>query len=183
MAGRGGRFLILGAIALLGLLLFAAPAIATETVIGFDHFPGGAEVPAGTIVGDQWEAEGLKLGTAEEFGQASVAGDCGKPKVEREEVTPASPPCYAGLPICIGAPTQGTFGALTAPARGSLSVEVHDLYASAPTVPVKLIGYSSSEKIVAEGQGEATGGPWQVIKAALYGQGNISYFSIFVEAG
>ncbi|MHB8492453.1 MAG: hypothetical protein ACYDA6_09625, partial [Solirubrobacteraceae bacterium] len=74
------RRLALAATVVLGIvapaaLLPAAPALASsETVIGFDHFPGGAEVPAGTVAGAQWETEGLKLGKAEEFGQASVAG-------------------------------------------------------------------------------------------------------------
>lgn len=179
MTGKGGGLLALGAIVLLALLLPAAPALATETVIGFDHFPGGGEVPAGTVVGDQWEAEGLKLGKAEEFGQASVAGNCGMPKVAREGATPAaSPPNYAALPTCIAAvATQGTFGALTAPARGSLSVEVRDL-TSAPNVAVSLVGYSSAGKVVAEGHGEATNGAWQSITAALNGEGDISYFAI-----
>jgi PKD repeat protein len=171
----------LAAAALLGFLLLpAVPASAAETVIGFDHFPGGSEVPAGTVVANQWESEGLKLGKAEEFGQPSVAGNCGSPHVEHETATneAASKPNFAVLPTCFGAAnTQGTFGALLGPARGSLSVEVRDL-TSSPNVLVRVVGYSSGGKKVAEGTVEATSGAWQKVVATLNGEGAISYFAI-----
>lgn len=164
---------------MLALLVFATPAQGAETVIGFDHFPGGEEVPSGTVVADQWEAEGLEFGKAEEFGQPSVAGDCGKPTVEAETSVPAaSPPNFAVLATCFGAfNTQGTFGALIGAARGSLSVEVRNL-TSTPNVAVNLVGYSAGGKVVAEGHGEAASGAWQKITAVLNGEGFISYFAI-----
>ncbi len=184
MSGRpiaGSR--LRGALALAGTLALtlgtASAASAAETVIGFDHFPGGAPVPAGTIVTNEWEVEGLKLGKAEAFGQPSVAGNCGSPKVEKETVVPAaSPPNFAVLPTCFGAAnTQGTFGALLGPPRGSLSVEVRNL-TSTPNVEVHVIGYSSTGTKVAEGHGQATNGSWQPIAVTLNGAGKISYFAI-----
>ena len=65
--------------------------------------PGGAAVPAGEIVGSQWESEGVKFGTAEEFGQPSVAGNCGKPTVGTGAVPAASLPNYAVLATCMSA--------------------------------------------------------------------------------
>ncbi len=165
---------------MLALLVFAAPAQGAETVIGFDHFPAGGEVPAGTVVANQWEAEGLEFGKAEEFGQAPVAGNCGKPTVEAETTVPAfSPPNFAVLATCPGAfNTQGTFGALLGSGRGSLSVEVRNLTVGVPPTSVSLTGYSAAGKIVAEGHGEATSGAWQKIAAVPNGEGPISYFAI-----
>ncbi len=173
--------LSLVAIALLVSLALAAPALGADTLIGFDNFPGGAAVPAGTIAGNQWEAEGLKLGKAEEFGQADVAGNCGKPTVAKETAAApaASAPNFALLATCFGPNnTQGTFGALAAPARGSLSVEVRNVESSSAPVAVTLVGYSSAGAVVAQGEGEATGGAWQKIVATLNGQGQISYFAV-----
>ena len=163
------------------LLLAAAPAGAAETVIGFDHLPGGGEVAAGTEVGSQWEAEGLKLGKAEEFGQASVTGNCGKPTVEQQTTVPAaSAPNFALLPLCPPGALliQGTFGALSAPARGSLSVEVRKVAGSGAPVAVTLRGYNSAGAVVAEGHGEATSGAWQRITATAAGGAQISYFAV-----
>ncbi len=172
----------MGAVVLLVLLLLASPASAAETVIGFDHFPGGGEVPAGTEAGAQWESEGLRLGKAEEFGRASVAGNCGKPAVQRETaVAASSPPNYAVLATCFGAfNTEGTFGALSAPARGSVSVEVRIVNSAAP-VGVILRGYNSSGSVVAEGHGEANSGAWQRVSATSGAGAQISYFAIATE--
>ena len=184
MVGEARTRVALGAVLLLALLLSAAPACAyaSETVVGFDHFPGGAEVLAGTVAGTQWGAEGLTFGKAEEFGQTSVAGNCGKPTVQRETTVPAaSAPNFAMLATCVSAfNTQGTFGALAAPARGSLSVEVRNLTAT-PSVGVSLRGYSSTGVVVAEGHGEATSGAWQRIAATLNGTGEITYFAVATE--
>lgn len=169
-----------GTLALTGAFSPAPAASAAETVVGFDHFPGGIAVPAGTVVTNQWEAEGLKLGKAETFGQPSVAGNCSSPKVEKETavVPAASAPNYAVLPTCFGAAnTQGTFGALLGPPRGSLSVEVRNL-TSTPNVEVHVVGYGSTGKKVAEGHGEAMSGSWQPIAVTLNGEGKISYFAI-----
>jgi hypothetical protein len=135
-------------------------------------------VNAGEVVTKQYEAQGLKLGKAEEFGQPSVAGNCGPPTVTKESTVPAaSPPNYALLPECVAAfNTQGTFGALSHPSA-SLSVKVRNVTATTP-VPVQVIGYSSSGTEVAKGSGEAASGGWQTITATLNGQGQISYFAI-----
>ena len=181
MVGTGGSRLAFVAIALpVYLALLTTSALGAETGIGFDHFPGGGPAPSGTIVADQWEAEGLKLAKAEEFGQTSVAGNCGRPTIQTETATPAaSAPNFAVLPTCVGAfNTQGTYGALLAPARGSLSVEVRNLATSSSNVEVTLTGYASTGEVVAEGHGEATGSAWQKISAALNGKGQISYFAI-----
>ena len=165
---------------LLVALMGATPAWAgTETVIGFDHFPGGAAVPAGTLVTDQWEAEGLKLGTAKELGQSTVAGDCGSPSVQAETTTPAaSAPNYAVLATCFGAAnTQGAFGALLGAPRGSLSVKVRNLNSS-PPVEVLLTGYNAAGKIVASGKAQAGDTGWQSVVATLSGEEKIAYFAI-----
>ncbi len=177
--GGIGVALASGLLALTLALGTASAASAAETTVGFDHFPGGVAVPAGTVVTNQWEAEGLKLGKAEAFGQASVAGNCGSPMVQQETVVPAAtPPNYAVLPTCFGAAnTQGTFGALLGPPRGSLSVDVRNL-TSTPNVEVHVIGYSSTGAKVAEGQGKATNGSWQPIAVTLNGVAKISYFEI-----
>ncbi len=186
MVGRqplGSRLGIALASILLALTLAlasAAAASAAETTIGFDQFPGGAAVPAGEVVTNQWEAEGLKLGKAEAFGQPSVAGNCGSPTVKKGTATTpaASAPNYAVLPTCFGAAnTQGTFGALLGPPRGSLSVEVRNL-TSTPNVEVHVIGYSAAGKEVAKGTGKASSGAWTTIAASLNGEGKISYFAI-----
>ena len=178
MGAKGGTRLVLGVAALVLTLIFAGSASAAETTIGFDHFPGGAAVPSGTSVGVQWEAEGLKLGKAEEFGQATVSGDCGKPTAESETIVAASsPPNFALLATCFGAfNTQGTFGALTAPARGTVSVEVRIVNSGSP-VAVTVRGYNGSGELVAEGHGEASSGSWQRIAASSSGA-QISYFAI-----
>jgi PKD repeat protein len=162
------------ACACVAFLLAAAPAFAGETVVNFDG------LAVGETVTNQYEAQGLKLGHAADFGQASVPGDCGPPKVEKETAaTPAaSPPNFALLATCFAAfNTQGTYGALLGRPRGSLSVKVRDLMSAAP-VEVQLTGYSSTGKEVAKGHGEATSAGWQTIQATLNGEGQISYFAI-----
>lgn len=170
-------------------LVHAAPALAaSETVIGFDHFPGGAAVPTGTVVEAQWEAEGLKLGTSKELGGPSPgSGDCGAPTVKSEteaHVPAASSPNYAVLPLCLaaGPPVHGTYGALLGHPRGTLSVEVRNLQ-STPAVEVTVIGYSAGGTAVAKGTGKATSGAWTTIATSLTGGEQISFFVIRTEAG
>src|SRR5262249_39846457 len=89
----------------------------------------------------------------------------------------ASPPNFALLATCFGAfNTQGTFGALSAPARGTVSVEVRIVNSGSP-VAVTLSGYNSIGEGVAEGHGEASSGSWQRIGASSTGA-RISYFAI-----
>jgi len=171
----------------LGALLGAASsASAAETVVSFDS------LKAGEIVTTQYEAQGLKLGFAEEFGQKSPArekeGNCGPPTVEEEGksgIKAASPPNYAVLPVCpsAGPPFKGTYGALLGPPRGALSVEVRNLTAGTPGVEVQVIAYSSAGKEVASAKGEATTGAWRRIALAPAGEPRISFVMIRTAIG
>jgi PKD repeat protein len=177
---------ILAAMLLGGFIGQAAPAAAAETVIGFDHFPGAGEVPAGTIVTKQWEPEGLKLGTAEAVGDpAHGAGNCGPPSVKRETVViPAvSAPNYAVLPSCISAGplVSGTYGALVNHPRGSLSVAVRSL-SNGFTAKVIVTTFNSLGVEVAHAEhSNVPEGSWTPITVADSARVPISYFSITAE--
>lgn len=184
---RAATLLALACLALAAL--HATSALAAETVIGFDQLPDKEAVAAGTKVSNQWEAEGLELGTSTALhGPSPGAGDCGSPTVKSEKEPPgveaASKPNYAVLPLCPGAgqPIYGTYGALLSHPRGSLSVEVRNLQ-SGPSVEVTVIGYSTAGKEVAKGTGEATSGSWTTIAASLNGEGQIGFFVIRTKAG
>jgi PKD repeat protein len=184
---RSSRRIAIAAGALVVLLLLTAwaarpgAALAAETVVSFDT------LTAGERVSTQYEAQGLKLGFAGEFGQGSPEkekeGNCGAPTVESESgpkgVKAASPPNYAILPACPSAAArwEGTYGALLGAPRGAISVEVSDL-ASSPPVEVQLIAYNSAGKEVARATGSATSGVWQRIALAPAGEAQISYFMI-----
>jgi hypothetical protein len=168
---------------LLGFLLLpAVPASAAETIIGFDHFPGGAAVAPGTVVSNQWEAEGLELGLASGFGQPSPGpGDCGSPTVQLETaLAPAfSPPNFALLNKCVGEASSGTYGALLSHPRGSLSVEVRNLTAAVFLPAVKVITYSGGGVEVGhEEKTNLAGGSWAQITVPNPGNAQISYFAI-----
>ncbi len=175
--------LALGGLALLLLLglLAASPsaAVAAETVFNFDALQAGAHV------GAQYEAEGLKLGLAGEFGQSvpleGTEGNCGKVTVEAEgAVKAASAPNYAALPECPHAGptfTVGTYGALSGAPRAAVSVEVTDTLSS-PPVELELIAYNASWVPVGTATGMATDGTWQKLSVAPAGPAQISYFVI-----
>src|SRR5271166_2418670 len=168
------------ALALAAVAVFASPssALASETVVSFDTLKGGE------VVTNQYEAQGLRLGFAQDFGQASPPkeqeGNCGSPTVEEEGkgIKAASPPNYAILPTCplAGPPYTGTFGALLGHPRGTVSVEVSNL-SSLPPVEVHLIAYNSAGQQVAGAEAEASSGSWRHIAVATAGQ-QISYFTI-----
>lgn len=167
------------ACAVLATMLFASPARASETVIGFD------DLSAGMLVANQYEAQGLKLGHAADFGQAPPpAGDCGSPTVEKEKVplTAFSTPNYAVLAKCapVGAlKSSGTYGALLAHPRGSLSMELQDINPGPVVTKLKLTGYDSGGKVVTSAEGEPGLGSWKRIAITLPGAAKtISYFSI-----
>ncbi len=174
--GRARQLALLTLAVGLVWLLPAAPALAAETVIGFDN------LTAGESVTNQYEAQGLKLGTAEALGVPGAigAGNCGAPTAQLgTDVAAASPPDYAVLATCPASiHTEGTYGALLGAPRGTLSVEVRNLTSSTPNVPVTLTGYDSAGAEVASGHGEATGGSWTTITVSLNGAGKISYFAI-----
>ncbi len=165
--------------AVFAVLLFVSPALASETVIGFD------DLPVGTPVADQYEAQGLKLGTGTELGPKSFgAGDCGSPKVSEGQspMEAFSPPRYAVLAKCppAGAPkSSGTYGALLVHPRGSVSVELRLVAPAAKLVNVRLTGYDSAGQAVASAEGEPGVGAWKPVTISPAGGAEtVSYFSI-----
>jgi PKD repeat protein len=185
MGGRGvirscarravrGLVLACGLVCLSGSVLTGV-ASATETTVNFDG------LSSGTIVKTQYEAQGLKLGSASELGRPSPGeGDCGAPTVQAEGVFSASsPPNYATLPGCPAAnPFKGTFGALAGTPRRALSVEVRNLTVGSAEVEVQLIGYDGEGHEVASAHVEAVTGEWRQVTLLLSGKGEISYFMI-----
>jgi PKD repeat protein len=161
------------------LLAAAAPAVAAETVVNFD------DLAVGTLVGAQYEAQGLKLGHATELGftKELVGGDCGSPTVGTGKAPAASEPNYATLADCSAAKAvpsyfSGTFGALLGEPRGALSVDVRDLTVGTAGEEVKLAAYDSAGQEVGSAHALATSGAWQHIVLLLSGEKQISYFSI-----
>ena len=180
LASRGAVGLFAAIVSVLAIAVGAAPAQAAETTIGFD------ELAVGTPVTNQYEAQGLKLGKAGEFGQpAPEPGDCGSPAVE-EGATPSdafSPPRYALLVKCKAVPaspnSRGTFGALLGQARGSLSVEVRNFTVGVVEPKAKLTGYDASGKAVVSEEATLEEGKWSRIAIASPGSAKtIGYFSI-----
>jgi PKD repeat protein len=160
-----------------GLLGGGAAEARAETVVNFDG------LPPGTIVTNQYEAQGLKLGHATDFGQTSPgAGDCGSPTVQGDVVnSPPSPPNYAVLTKCVQKPGEpnfsGTYGALPAHPSGPLSVRVRDITGPG-VVKVRVTAYNGQGQEVTSGEGEAGLGSWTHITAANPGNAKISFFLI-----
>ncbi|MHB8242903.1 MAG: PKD domain-containing protein, partial [Solirubrobacteraceae bacterium] len=175
-ARRAARELALvGATLVISGWALASAAFATETTVNFDG------LSSGTIVKAQYEAQGVKLGSAGELGQPSPGeGDCGAPTVQAEGAfTASSPPNYATLPGCPAAnPSKGTFGALLGQPRRALSVKVRNLTVGAPAVEVQLIGYDAAGHEVTAGHVEAVVGEWRQVALLLSGAGEISSFAI-----
>jgi hypothetical protein len=147
--------------------------------VGFDP----PVVNAGQAVANQYEAEGLRMGTSTVLGGPAPSGACdgGSPTTRDGSLGPpaASPPDFAVLPTCFGpANHQGTYGALLGSPRGALSVEVRNLVAGSGEVEVRLIGYNAGGEVVGEGIGMAATGGWQPISVSLNGKGKISFFAI-----
>lgn len=185
--GTGPRRVAIALALALGVAAGTASAAgAAETIIGFDHFPGGAAVPAGTVVTNQWEAEGLKLGTAKEFGQPSPPGDCGSPTVVAETalVHATSPPNYALLPKCpvgAGPLTQGTYGALPNHPRGTLSVEVRSL-SNGFTAKLRVTTFGPAGGEVAHAEDvNVPEGSWTPVTVPNPANAQVGYFVIDAE--
>jgi hypothetical protein len=164
---------------LLGSLVSAAPALAAETEVGFDP----PLVSAGEHVTNQYEAQGLRMGTSAALGGPAPSGACdgGSPTTRDGSLGPpaASPPDFAVLPTCVEAANhQGTYGALLGSARGALSVDVRNVMAGSGEVEVRVIGYNPAGEVVGEGNGTATTTGWERIAIALNGKGKISFFAI-----
>ena len=163
-------------------LASASAASAAETVIGFDN------LAVGTLVTNQYEAQGLKLGFSGEFAGFTTKlekGDCGPPSVGSGQVPAASEPNYATLAVCEGGPVggaahyyRGTFGALTPNPGKSLAFDVRVLTVGVPNQSVKLTTYNSAGQEVQSAEGEATAAEWKRVAVTLAGAAQISYFSI-----
>ncbi|HEY2537249.1 MAG TPA: PKD domain-containing protein [Solirubrobacteraceae bacterium] len=150
-----------------------------ETVVNFDG------LSAGELVTNQYEARGLRLGTAAELGQTSPnegKGDCGAPTVRKEEpgVEAASSPNDAALPLCVssGLEFSGTYGALLGNAGDRLGVDVRLLVAAGvPAEEVELVAYDGSGHSVANTKGNATDEGWLHMSVSL-ASAQIRYFEV-----
>ena len=156
-----------------------AARASAETIVGFDN------LSASEPVTNQYEAQGLRLGSAAEFSQKSPhehEGDCGPPTVRKEEpgVAAASPPNDAALPMCISASTEfsGTYGALLGRPGNRLGVEVRLLVAAGvPPEEVELVAYDGSGHELAGTKGKATDEGWLHMSVTLT-TAQIRYFEI-----
>jgi PKD repeat protein len=164
-------------LAIAGLLGGSVAEAGAETVVNFDNLAAGA------VVTNQYEAQGLKLGSATDFGQSSPKegkGDCGPPAVQ-EGVPAASPPRYVVLQQCISPGAKkfsGTFGALVGRPGDKLAVDVRLLTVGVPSEGVELVAYDGSGHELASAKGMATGGEWLHIAVTLAGTAQIRYFEI-----
>ena len=177
-ARRLGRAALLAGL-LVGSLAPATPAFASETEVPFDP----PAIAANQEVTNQYEAQGLRMGTSAVLGGPTPVGACdgGSPTTRDGSLGPpaASPPDFAVLPTCVEAANhQGTYGALLGSPRGALSVEVRNLVAGSGEVGVSVIGYNAAGEVVGEGKGMAGPSGWQPIPVALNGKGKISFFAI-----
>ena len=167
-------------------LVGAIPAAATSnTVIGFD------DLSPGTVVSNQYQAQGVEFGSASALENAFSPGpgNCGSPSVTAGTAgTPAfSTPNVATLPTCSSPPGgaaeyyASTFGAFTNFPRGSMSVQVR-LIPRFSSTPVTITGYDTSGNTVATGSGIATDSGWtQILVTQSTGSSlpaKISYFEI-----
>jgi PKD domain-containing protein len=162
--------------------IMAVPARAAgETItVGFD------DLAVETLVGNQYAAQGVELGTAASFGRKGPAnGDCGSPTV-KEGPSPSfafSPPKYALLGQCRADPASpaysGTFGKLLGQPRGSLSVKARDLTAGSVD-QLALTGYDAAGEPVASAEALEVGpSAWSGISIQPAGGAKtIAYFSI-----
>ena len=172
-------------VAALVLTLVLAPpassAAGAPTLINFD-----AEGLNGALLTSQYEAQGLKMGFAKDFGQPAPSEgkfDCGPPRVEAQNggLEAASAPNWATLQACPGGgtPLKGTYGALAKGPTSTLSVKVSNVTpAGGPGVEMDLVGYNSAGQEVASGHGEAISGKWQVISLLVSGEPQISFFAV-----
>jgi PKD repeat protein len=172
--GRG--FLARAALPALVIAVWAAgagPARAAETTVSLE----GLQV--GTVLTNQVQAQGIELGPAKQFGQASPPGDCGAPTIE--EQAEFLPPKYAELAQCFNPMLSGTFGTLTKHPRGTVSLRVRDLTVGVPNGPqVTLTTYDAQGNVLATAQVTSSSTVWESLSAAQSGGNNaqVSYFSV-----
>ena len=183
-ARRAGRLrrLVLAATAMCAMSIttagVAAARVDAETVVNFD----GLE--AGQAVTNQYEAQGLKLGTATEVGAPSPgAGDCGAPTVRDEtefSVEASSRPKYALLAECGSGALKfgGTFGALQGGPGSRVGFDARLLAAAAPAEEVELISYDGAGHELVSTKGTVTGAGWLHIAVTISGAAQVRYFQI-----
>jgi PKD repeat protein len=148
-----------------------------ETVANFD------ELAVNTPVTNQYEARGLKLGFAKDFGQASPKegnGDCGPPSVGEGSVPAASAPRYAVLQACGNGALKysGTFGALIGRPGNRLGTDVRLLAVGVPAEEVELAAYDGSGHELASTKAKVTGEEWLHMSVTLAGAAQIRYLEI-----
>ncbi|MGH2912191.1 MAG: hypothetical protein ACRDJ3_06915, partial [Solirubrobacteraceae bacterium] len=143
------------------LVLLPTAAGAAETVVNFDG------LAAGELVGNQYEGQGLRLGTSTTLGlKAPSLGDCGSPSVQKEGSPGVafSSPNYALLAKCKADPaspnSSGTYGRLLGQGRGSVSVEVRNLTVGGLPPVAKLTGFNSTGEPVVSEEASLSGGGW-----------------------
>jgi PKD repeat protein len=167
------------------ILLFAmwlgsgTAAASAETVVNFD------EIEVGKQVTNQYEAQGLKLGFAQEVGESSpTVGDCGSPTVRDESeflgFEAASKPKYAMLAQCEVGPKgvfKGTAGSLLGRAGNRLSLEAR-LLAPGSVEEVELVAYDGAGHELVNAKGSVTGTGWLRISVTIPGAAQIRYFQI-----
>lgn len=173
-------FGLVALVLILAVWLWGSVAEASaETVVNFDNLAAGEPVTT------QYEAQGLKLGSAIEVGApSSGTGDCGAPIVRDETelgVEATSKPKYAALPQCGSGPQKfsGTVGALIGHTGSRLAVNVRLLVAAgAPAEEVELIAYSASGQELVSTKGSVTDEGWLHIAVSLPGAAQIRYLAI-----
>jgi PKD repeat protein len=151
---RARRAIVLGGLCVL-LLPSARGLASTDTTISFD------DLPANTVITNQYDSQGVSFGTAASFGQPSPGNfDCGSPTAIGFP-SPASGSQVARLPNCQGIEfhKSGTFGKFRAPRR-KISVKVRS--GGTPS-PVQLIGYAEGGIAVATSSVGVDGSGWTTI--------------------
>lgn len=178
-AALGLASTLLAVAALLGAGVARAQA---ETVVNFDG------IPAGTLLTNQYEAQGVRLGSAKEVGgPAAGKGDCGAPTVRDEGefsgFEAASKPRYAVLGACEAGPKgsySGTFGALVGNAGDRVGFEARLLAVGVPSEALAVIAYDGAGHELASAKGEVAGTGWLHIGLSV-AAAQIRYFAIRTE--
>ena len=158
------------------VLGFAPTALATSnTTIGFDA------LAAGTIVTNQYAADGITFGKASDFGINPGNPDCGPPTVSSDAPDAQSAPNVAVAPRCSSSDSSsvGTFAALSF-ARKSVSAYVGTA-AGAQGVKAILIGYDSSGTFVAFTPQTTIGAGAHTQLSISRPSADIAYVAIYIE--
>ena len=157
------------------LLLAAVAAATSDTTIGFDALSGG------TVVTNQYAADGITFGRASDYGFSLGNSDCGPPQVVADAGDSHSAPNVASAPRCSASDssTVGTFAALTFP-RKAVSAYV----GTAPGVSgVKaiMIGYDGTGTFVAFTPQTTIGAGANTLLSISRPSADIAYVAIYIE--